>query len=355
MFHRTFNPGPSQVTDEVKADITEAVEKNIISLSHRSTIFAEITKQAVKGLREYFDVPEDYHVLFTSSATEALELVIRNLVVKESFHFTNGNFSELAARISESFGKTAISDSVEWGKQNNHLKAKIPSSSELVMLNYNETSTGVTCDNKTVRDLRNKIDGKLLAVDITSSAGCLPFEIHQADVWLFSVQKGLGLPSGLGIMFVSPKALNRSKKLKHSGLFNFYSMAEKMKDYQTLHTPNVLGIYLLAKQLERWSAPKAPSNPVETRAKAKMINQFIDAHELLNYYVKQPKVRSKTTICIEASPEIISKLSKAASNANLVLGSGYGKIKHNTFRIANFPALSRYDMQLLINTLTHVL
>jgi phosphoserine aminotransferase len=354
MFYRTFNPGPSQVSEAVKADVAVATQQNITSISHRSSAFREISKQAVAGLRQYFAVPADYHVLFTSSAIEAMELVIRNLVEKESFHFVNGHFSELFAAASEAFGKTALVDAVEWGEQNDFANVPIPPSSEIVTLTYNETSTGATCDNKTVRDLRKRIPTGLLVVDVTSVAGCLKLDIAAADVWLFSVQKGMGLPSGLGIMFISPQALARSRRPHHAGLFNFERMARQMEQYQTIHTPNILGIYLLAKQLERWNHSKAPSNQQETKAKAKLLQQFIETHDALDYFVRQPAARSQTTVCITAEPAIIAGLHEAAVEANLVLGSGYGKLKDHTCRIATFPALTRGDIQRLIEVLSPV-
>lgn len=352
MFYRTFNPGPSQVSDAVKADMLAASEQNIIGISHRSSAFLDITKQAVDGLRQYFEVPKEYHVLFTSSATEAMELIIRNLVEEESFHFANGHFSELFARVSESFGKTATVDAVAWGSQNNHATAVIPPSVDIVTLTYNETSTGVTCNNQTVQNLYQRLADQLLVVDITSAAGCVPVEIKHADVWFFSVQKGMGLPSGLGVILLSPRALERAKRLHHAGLFNFASMTEKMEQHQTLHTPNVLGIYLLAQQLARWNQPGAVDNYQATADKAKLIDLFINAHTELDYFVEAPAARSQSTICVTAAPDVITRLHAAAKDRQLVLGAGYGKLKETTCRISTFPALTLNDMQLLIDALT---
>jgi phosphoserine aminotransferase len=354
MFHRTFNPGPSHISDEVKADIAAATEQNILGISHRSSTFIDITRHAAEGLRKYFAVPADYHVVLTSSATEALELTIRNLVEKESFHFTNGHFSEFFARTSKSFGKNAIVDEAEWGELNDYDKSVIPDSSEIVTITYNETSTGTTCSNQTIRMLHERLSEQLLVVDATSAAGCVPLVISDADVWLFSVQKGMGLPSGLGVIFISPRALKRSKWLHHAGIFNFNNMAEKMADFQTIQTPNVLGIYLLAKQLERWNASDAPSNYKATETKAKLLDDLINKSQKLEYFVKQPSARSKATVCIQAQPETVQRMHQAAQSADLVIGSGYGKLKPNTCRIATFPALSAADINLLIDVVQPV-
>jgi phosphoserine aminotransferase len=355
MFHRTFNPGPSQISDAVKADIATASEQNIIAVSHRSDVFADITREAIVGLRQYFQVPEDYQILFAPSATEAMELIIRNLVARESFHFTNGHFSELFARVSKSFGKTTAIDAAMWGEQNDHAAAVVPKSADIIALTYNETSTGAICPPEIVSNLRQRWADQLLVVDITSVAGCIPIGISAADVWFFSVQKGMGLPSGLGVLFLSPRAMERSKLLRHAGLFNFGHMAEKMAQHQTLHTPNVLGIYLLAKQLGRWNQPGASDNYKETRAKAKLLDQFISNHAALSYFVKDKRYRSPTSVCLTAESKVIERLDTAAKAHQLVLGAGYGKLEAETCRIATFPALSQDDIKLLISALDSAL
>jgi phosphoserine aminotransferase len=351
MFHRTFNPGPSQVSEAVKADLITAGEQNIVGISHRSDACRRILESAASGLRRFFKVPDDYHIIFTGSATEAMELTVRNLVQEQSFHFTNGHFSELFAKVSGAYGKQASVYKAEWGQLNDFAKTTIPKDAEIITLTYNETSTGVSCSNKDVRNLYKRAGDAILVVDITSAAGCVPLEIDQADVWLFSVQKGMGLPSGLGIIFLSPRALERSKRLKHAGLFNFQRMAEQSVKHETIQTPNVLGIYLLGKQLDRWNAVGSETIFHATKAKAELLGEFIGHHKELDYFVKDPKARSQTVMCIEAAPQTIQKMHQAAKAADLVLGSGYGKLKDFTCRIATFPALTLEDNEQLIAVL----
>jgi phosphoserine aminotransferase len=74
----TFNPGPSQISPEVKADISSAVNKGILEISHRSTEFSAISAKTVRGLREFFGIPRDYRIFYASSATEAMLWTIAN-------------------------------------------------------------------------------------------------------------------------------------------------------------------------------------------------------------------------------------------------------------------------------------
>ena len=70
-------------------------------------------------------------------------------------------------------------------------------------------------------------------------------DFTQVDGAYFSVQKGFGLPAGLGILI-----MRRDLEFKGQNISphrNFKSMINSADQYQTMETPNVLDIYLLAK------------------------------------------------------------------------------------------------------------
>ena len=60
---------------------------------------------ASKNLRKLMDIPEDYHVLITSSANEAWERIIENCVEKESYHVSMGAFSQRFPKIATQLGR----------------------------------------------------------------------------------------------------------------------------------------------------------------------------------------------------------------------------------------------------------
>jgi phosphoserine aminotransferase len=209
----TFNPGPSQISPEIKQDIHTALDKHLLQISHRSLLFSEISKKAVEGLRTYFNVPADYKIFYTTSATEAMKLSLENCCEKKSFHFVNGSFSNLYAKIANSLHKETVTNEVTWGTQNDFQNTKISADCDFITITHNETSTGVMCNDADIKTVREKYPEAILAVDITSSAGGVKINISNADIWCFSVQKCLGLPAGLGVIFVSPRAYERSIKL----------------------------------------------------------------------------------------------------------------------------------------------
>jgi phosphoserine aminotransferase len=113
------------------------------SISHRSKEFESFYTEAVNGLKELFQIPNNFYIVFTASATEIWERSIQSLVVNESLHFVNGAFSKKYYEIAQQLGRNPAQVSVSDGK--GFQNADIPKSNpELVALTHNETSTGVS-------------------------------------------------------------------------------------------------------------------------------------------------------------------------------------------------------------------
>jgi phosphoserine aminotransferase len=122
-----------------------------------------------------------------------------------------------------------------------------------------------------------------------------------------------------------------------------------MDHWQTPCTPNVLGIYLLMRTLQARPAITAVHKEVKLRADAwqKFLLQSKSLHPLINH----PAVRSHTVIAVQADADRIAKIKKEASYRGFLLGEGYGTLKKETFRIANFPALKKSEVTSLMRFL----
>ena len=348
----TFNPGPSKLTEETKNDLRDALDLGIPEMSHRSNDFNAMSEAALVGLRDLLSIPKEYHVFYTSSATEAMELTIRNLVRKNSAHFTCGRFSELFKEISEANGKTAEGIPTAWGKSPMYEPSAVSATAELVTITANETSTGMMCSNEAIKRVHSGCPNALLAVDITSLAGMKVLSIETADVWLFSVQKGFGLPGGLGLLIVSPRAFKRSVALQQShenlaGTFTFQAMEKLMqKGGQTICTPNVLNIFLLGRTVARWNlCGGLKQKQQETEQKAALVYAAVKSNPRLHCFVEDPDARSISIACIGADAADIARLHTMAKEQDIILGKGYGKLKESTFRLALFPAITEEDLQ----------
>jgi phosphoserine aminotransferase len=150
----------------------------------------------------------------------------------------------------------------------------------------------------------------------------------------------------MGVMICSPKAIQKAKEIGENNHYNsLVFMLEKMLEYQTSFTPNVLVIYLLMRTLEQV--------PSIQKTDARLQKQF-DEYEALflsgkniEWLIRNPEVRSKTVLALQAAPQQVKGIKTAAQKSGILLGNGYGKWKENTFRIANFPAIAPKEIEML--------
>jgi phosphoserine aminotransferase len=324
------------------------VDNGTLSQSHRSRWFADLLKDTQDSVRALLEVPADYEVLFTASASEAMERTVQNLVKDESFHFVNGVFSGRIKNIANGLGRKAQSIDVPSGEGFSSFDM-VPSSAELVTVVQSETSTGVWTDLTPFYDLHEQ---HLIAVDCVSSVPYGRIRWEKTDVVFFSVQKGFGLPAGLGVMIISPRAIAQSKEIVRPGMFHsFLGMKEKSDSGQTEETPNVLGIALLGRVAKDLSKRGLDALAAETDKKACILYALAADSA---YPVQKKEWRSPTTIVI-ATPGGSKVVIEAARERGFAVASGYGKASETMIRIGNFPATTVDDTKALARVLVPLL
>lgn len=347
-----FTPGPSQLYPTMADHIRYALKENIPSISHRSDQFKTIYKETTQSLKKLLDIPENYYVVFVSSGTEAMERIIQNLVEEKSFHFVNGSFSKKWFEIALELGKDVIKNEVGFGKGFTKIP-EIAKDNELICFTQNETSNGVWTDPEFIYQVKKQYPDILFAVDIVSSAPIVDLDYTKLDAVFFSVQKNFGMPAGLGVIIISPKALKKAKHLQKKKInigtyHNFPTLVDWANKNQTPETPNVLGIYLFGKIVEDLLNRGIKDIRKETQEKAKKIYEFLENHEKYKPFVEK-QFRSQTVIVaeVENAKEVQSHLQLD----NLIVGSGYGHFKEKQIRIANFPSLKMKDIERLLTKL----
>ena len=338
-----LTPGPAALYFTVDNHIKQALKEQLLSESHRSKKFIKYVEKATMNLRMMLDLPEGYHVLFVSSATEVMEQMTRSCVDKKSVHFVNGAFSQRYHKFALSLGKEAKEIACQWGSFPN-MHDFDPGDAELIAITQNETSTGVAVPVARIHELRERFPDPLITVDMVSSAPYPKLDFSKVDSVFFSVQKSMGLPAGLGVWIVNERCLDKARKLKSEGKIlgahhNILDLYEKSLIFQTTETPNMLGIYLLAQVTEDMLYRGIGRIRQETDYKAAVLYQMLENHPFLKPFVNDSSLRSNTVIIGESdrAPEVLQHL----DSLGFVLGSGYGKYKNMHVRIANFPATSK--------------
>ena len=353
MKYTNFTPGPSQLYFTVPDHARQAFKEGIPSISHRSKQFEQISKEATDGLRSLLNIPSSHQIFFTSSATEIWERIIQNLVAKNSFHLVNGSFSKRFHEIASQLKKNATKLEAAEGDGFENILA--PSDAELIAVTHNETSTGVSIPVDRIHQLKQQHPAALLAVDAVSSLPYPAFDFNIVDTVFFSVQKAFGLPAGLGVWIVNHKCIEKADALLKSGhiigtYHNIPSLHALASKHQTPETPNVLGIYLLGKVVNDFLRRGVETLRRETEYKAAILYQALDAHPNLSAFVKDKQFQSRTVIVAESQAHT-EALTQHLQQKGLYPGDGYGPFKKTQLRFANFPAHSKEQYELLVDSI----
>lgn len=353
MFELFFTPGPSALYFTAEEHIKTALKKGVCSTSHRGQQFKDIYKECQQNLRKLMDIPDDYHVLITSSANEAWERIIENCIEKESYHVSMGAFSQRFAKIATQLGRTAHELVVEDGTVPDFDAIEVPESAEIITLCLNESACGTTFPLDTINALREKYPEKLIAIDGVSGVPVIPIDFRNIDTLYFSVQKAFGLPAGLGVWIVNSKCIEKAEKMALEGkpigsYHRLPDMVEKARVFQTAETPNILGIYTLAKVASDMIEKGILAIRREIDYKSAILNQVIEAHPQLHHFVENEKHRSKTVKVIKTDFES-NLLIDHLKQKKIHIGTGYGGYKKEQIRIANFPTHSKEQTEMLVD------
>ncbi len=346
----TFAPGPSKVYDAVPQYLQDAYAQGILSANHRSAVFMNLYRQTEQLFREKLQVPADFTLLFTSSATESWEIISQSLVEQSSYHLYSGSFGKKWLEYAQYIlpatqgQKLGANESIPVGQ------LQIGPEVDLIAVTQNETANASQVPMSVLQALAARYPEKMIAVDTTSSMGGIALDFSLADVWYASVQKCFGLPAGLGILLLSGKAKEKVARKGERGRYNSLSfMLENAASYQTHYTPNVLGIYLLFRVLQDLD----PIAQVDARLRKRMeiLEQTISQSAAFQLLVDNPATRSTTVAAISGEEQAIVAIKKAAETEGMQLGGGYGPLKASSFRIANFPAITDVEFICLVDFL----
>ena len=349
-----FTPGPSQLYFTVEDHVRQAFKEGVPSLSHRSKKFEAISQEATEGLRQLIGIPDTHHLYFTGSANEIWERIVQNLVEKKSFHLVNGAFSKRFYEIAQQLNKQPHKIEVEPGRGFDGDLA-IPDDVELIAATHNETSTGVVTNLDFIHRLKEQCPSALVAVDAVSSLPYPKFDFSKIDTAFFSVQKGFGLPAGLGVWIANDSCLAKAEQLVEKGIsigsyHNLPTLHAHALKNQTPETPNVLGIYLLAKVAADMLRRGIDLIRKETEYKAAILYQALETHRSLSAFVEDRRQQSKTVIVAQCGDHT-EKLTSFLTEKGLHPGDGYGASRKTQLRFANFPTHSKEQYELLVDTL----
>lgn len=209
-----FIPGPTNMPDRIRNAIDLSME------DMRAPDFPEFTKPLFEDLKKVFKTETGQVFLFPGSGTGGWEAAITNTLSPGDKVLISrfGQFSHLWVDMCERLKLDVDVIDVEWGtgvpvdEYAKRLEADKSHEIKAVFCCHNETATGVTSDIAAVRKALDAADHPaLLYVDGVSSIASIDFRMDEwgVDLAVSGSQKGFMLPTGLAIVAVSQKALEK--------------------------------------------------------------------------------------------------------------------------------------------------
>ena len=353
MGKKLYIPGPV----EVSPDVFEAMSTPMIG--HRMKEYAILHREVTTGLKTLLNTQSPVF-LSTSSAFGVMEGAVRNLVQKRCANFGNGAFSSKWNDVTRRCGLEADLFSAEWGQPITPEMvdgALATGKYDAMTIVHNETSTGVLNPLEEIAGVMKKYPEVSFIVDTVSSMSAVAIDVEAlgTDVCLAGVQKAFGLPPGLVVFAVSPKALEKAKTTPNRGYyFDFEEFAANDLKDNTPSTPCISLIFGLAHQLRKFFAEGLNNRYARHRQMAEMTRQWILDRGFGLFAADGYRSLTLTSGANDGRTDL-EKLKKLAGERGYAIDNGYGKIKNQTFRIPHMADMTPADLTELFALLEELL
>ncbi|MCY0894258.1 MAG: alanine--glyoxylate aminotransferase family protein [Acidibacillus sp.] len=229
-------PGPTPVPPEVTRAMTHSM------IGHRSGDFSTLFKEVQENLRELFQTSGDVAVI-AGTGTAGLEAAVYSMVQQGDrvLAISTGNFGDRFTDIARRTESEVLTMNCKWGTSANvqeivETLQQYPDI-QVVLLTHCETSTGVLNDVKEIARVTHE-HGAYLIVDAVSSFVGSPLLMDEwhVDIVVTGSQKALGLPPGLALVAMGPRAIERMKEGPAARSF-YFDLRRYQKDISASTTP----------------------------------------------------------------------------------------------------------------------
>jgi len=214
----------------------------------RTDEFSRINKESEQILLNLIHCTAGRTIIYTGSGTGAMSAVVENYVStkKKAFVIDGGSFGHRWFDLCQYYGVKAVDYKVPFAKDIDYKdleKAIAEEKPDVFLCQHHETSTGELFNLEEISRICHKFNVSLV-VDVISSFLAEPVSMDQygIDICITSTQKGLNIPPGLSVIFLS-KNLD-DYKFAHRGYYwDFDDNLCNLKRGQTPFSPATI-IYL---------------------------------------------------------------------------------------------------------------
>ena len=277
-----FSAGPSTLPEKVlKQAADEMLDyqgcgQSVMEMSHRSKVFDKIIKDAEALMRELYNVPDNYKVLFlqggASAQFSAIPLNFMNGSGKADYIIT-GQWAKKAFAEAQKYGDVVAAASSA-DKTFTYIPKTKPEDfredADYVYICMNNTIYG------TVYKELPPVGDKVLIADVSSCALSEPLDISKFGMVYFGAQKNVA-PAGLVIAIIREDMLGHARDYTPT-MLDYKIHADNGSMY---NTPPCYTIYMCKLVLE-WIKSIGGLDAMKARneAKAKILYDYLDSSKL---------------------------------------------------------------------------
>jgi alanine-glyoxylate transaminase/serine-glyoxylate transaminase/serine-pyruvate transaminase len=346
-------PGPIEFEPAVLSAMGEP------TTSHLAASFIEAFGQALQDMRLVFDSPAGQPLVLAGSGTLAMDTAGANLVEPgdKALVLDTGYFSERFSLILERYGAKVIRISAPPGARPSLEQVKAALETEaykLMTITHVDTSTAVITEVKELAALGRQ-HGVLVVVDgVCSVAG---EELHMdswgVDLTLTASQKAIGVPPGLALLMIGPRALEAFHK-RTAPVMNYYAdwtnwlpimQAYEARKSGYFGTPPVNLIFALHVSLKQILAEGMPARYTRHMAISQACKAGIQALGLSQVPLR-PEFAAHTLTAPRypigvKGPDFLDRVLKAGVT---LAGGLFPSIRNEYFRIGHMGAVTLADI-----------
>ncbi|HIT74502.1 MAG TPA: phosphoserine transaminase [Candidatus Avipropionibacterium avicola] len=348
-----FGSGPARIRDAA-IDSLAGPGRHVLGTSHRQAPVRGLVGRVQEGLASLYDLPEGYEVVLgNGGSTLFWDAAICSLVEQRSAHGVFGEFSAKFAAASRRAPHLADPAVVEVPAGQVALP-EATAEADVWAWAHNETSTGALAPIERIGD-------GLVVVDGTSAAGGVALDPSLVDVYYFAPQKCLGSDGGLWLALMSPAAIERIARLDSTERWIPESLSlqvavENSRKQQTLNTPAIATLWLLAEQLD-WMLAEGGLDFAARRSarSAAALYGWAEAKDVTTPFVAEP-YRSPVVGTIDFSDEVDAASIAAMLRANGIVDTEpYRKLGRNQLRVGMYPSVEPSDVEALCDSIDWLL
>ncbi|MBL0937551.1 MAG: aminotransferase class V-fold PLP-dependent enzyme [Gemmatimonadaceae bacterium] len=335
-------PGPTPVPDRLQRAMHRQME------DHRSSTFPTLTRSILQRLPQVVHQTRGEAFVFPATGSAMWEAALVNTVNPGARLLAPrfGQFSHLFIQTARNLGYQVDVIEEPWGEATDPARIEAALAADTaheiqgVLLVHNETATGVTSDVAAVRAAMDRAKHPaLLFVDGVSSIASLDFQFDGwgVDCAITGSQKGFMLPAGLGILYMSDKALARVDSC---------TMPRAYFDLRAMRTNNAQGYFPSTPALSllfgldealTMLLEEGMANVAARHARlASGVRAAVTAWGLTQC-ARRPEIASNslTAVVVPEGHDARRVIELAFSRYDIALGSGLSEVAGKVFRIGH--------------------